>query len=335
MFRPTRFALGAPQLQKDYDKVWDGFNRRNARPGAEELGRVGERARLRLPDPEPAVRHLQAQGREGIAARRRRDRRPDPRPRGARHQDRADAERPRGDGPRRVEAAAQGAVARACRSKNANKRFATLPAADEAGRAVPAGGDRRLHRLLHRHPPRHQHGTHAASRQPAAAELQVGADRLSRPQLVDRRLGHAQVARPARPDQGARRRRARVRSLAGGSTTRPSSASSSARATRSGKPIADRRRARPRVRRGAAQRLVGARHPGLGIPAARAVPRQELRHHHLAVDRHARGARAVSLPRVRARRGRSEAAALPVGRGRPARRRLLDRGGNAPAHARR
>ena len=25
VFRPTRFALGAGELQKDYDKVWDGF----------------------------------------------------------------------------------------------------------------------------------------------------------------------------------------------------------------------------------------------------------------------------------------------------------------------
>lgn len=27
VFRPTKFALGAPQLQKDYDAVWDGFRR--------------------------------------------------------------------------------------------------------------------------------------------------------------------------------------------------------------------------------------------------------------------------------------------------------------------
>jgi len=27
VFRPTRFALAAPQLQKDYDKVWDGFKK--------------------------------------------------------------------------------------------------------------------------------------------------------------------------------------------------------------------------------------------------------------------------------------------------------------------
>jgi homogentisate 1,2-dioxygenase len=28
VFRPTKFALGAPQLQKGYDAVWDGFRRR-------------------------------------------------------------------------------------------------------------------------------------------------------------------------------------------------------------------------------------------------------------------------------------------------------------------
>jgi homogentisate 1,2-dioxygenase len=27
VFRPTAFALGAPQLQKDYDRVWDGFRK--------------------------------------------------------------------------------------------------------------------------------------------------------------------------------------------------------------------------------------------------------------------------------------------------------------------
>ena len=27
VFRPTRFALGAPQLQKDYDTVWGGFKK--------------------------------------------------------------------------------------------------------------------------------------------------------------------------------------------------------------------------------------------------------------------------------------------------------------------
>jgi homogentisate 1,2-dioxygenase len=27
VWRPTRFALSAPELQKNYDKVWDGFLR--------------------------------------------------------------------------------------------------------------------------------------------------------------------------------------------------------------------------------------------------------------------------------------------------------------------
>jgi homogentisate 1,2-dioxygenase len=27
VFRPTRFAMSAPELQKDYDKVWDGFKK--------------------------------------------------------------------------------------------------------------------------------------------------------------------------------------------------------------------------------------------------------------------------------------------------------------------
>ena len=27
VFRPTKFALGAPQLQKSYDAVWDGFKK--------------------------------------------------------------------------------------------------------------------------------------------------------------------------------------------------------------------------------------------------------------------------------------------------------------------
>jgi len=29
VFRPTRFAMSAPQLQKDYDRVWDGFKKKS------------------------------------------------------------------------------------------------------------------------------------------------------------------------------------------------------------------------------------------------------------------------------------------------------------------
>ena len=68
-----------------------------------------------------------------------------------------------------------------------------------------------------------------------------------------------------------------------------------------------RRRRRARVRLRPAERLVGARHPGLRVPAARAVPGQELRHDDLAVGRHAR--RAGALPRRAARAGPAAGAA--------------------------
>ena len=70
---------------------------------------------------------------------------------------------------------------------------------------------------------------------------------------------------------------------------------------------------RPRLRRDRAQRLVGPRHPGLGVRPARPVPRQVVRHVDLAVGhaagrprrglgRPARpGPRAAPLPRARAR----------------------------------
>ena len=49
-----------------------------------------------------------------------------------------------------------------------------------------------------------------------------------------------------------------------------------------------------------AQRLVGARHPGVGIPAARTVPRQEFRHHGFALGGDGGGAGAVPHRRFRA-----------------------------------
>jgi fumarylacetoacetase len=76
------------------------------------------------------------------------------------------------------------------------------------------------------------------------------------------------------------------------------------------------------VRRGAAERLVGARPAGLGIPAARPVPREKLRHDHFSVGRDAGRARALPLPGVCARRGRSQAPALPARRRGPAERGL-------------
>src|SRR3989442_8884316 len=103
-----RYSGSDPDFLNEKNGVCPCFFGRDARSRFEELGRVGERAGLRLSDPEPAVRHLQAQKFEGGAARRRGHRRPDLRPRRARREERADAERPRGDGKAGVEKAAEG-----------------------------------------------------------------------------------------------------------------------------------------------------------------------------------------------------------------------------------
>src|SRR6266850_267728 len=305
--------------------------RRDARPRPAQLGRVGARARLRVSDPEPAFRHLQAQGTEGAGARRRGDRRPDPRPRRARRAHRADAERPRGDGPQGGAQAAPRAVACPVGQVAATQTPAKVPCAHAADRAVPAGRGGRLQRLLHRHPPCDQYRPPAAPRQSAAAELQMGADRLSRPRLVDRRLGNGRAPSP-RTAQGARCARAR---LCAEPTPRLRGGARLHRRQRQPPRPHDpgRRSAGARVRRGAAQRLVGARYPGVGVPAPRPFPRQELRHHDLAVDRDDGRARALPLPGLCARRRRSAAAPLPARRSRSARRRARHRGGDAPAHA--
>ena len=176
-----------------------------------------------------------------------------------------------------------------------------MPQAEvDAGPAVP---DRRLHRLLHRHPPRHCGRQAVPARQPAAAELQVGADRLSRPRVVDQRerpaLSPSAWARP-RPPMPTRRRSAPTR----GSTTSWSSASSSAGRTWS----ASRSRwPRPKTMCSASRcSTTGARatssrweYQPLGP-----VPVEELRHHAVAVGRHA--GRAGAVPQaLRAARRRS------------------------------
>ena len=97
--------------------------------------------------------------------------------------------------------------------------------------AAPAGDDRRLHRLLRRHPPRDQRRPAVPARQPAAAELQVGPDRLPRPRLDGAALRRA-GAPPERPAQARRTRRRPASAPAATWTTSWSSASGSAPATR-------------------------------------------------------------------------------------------------------
>ena len=99
---------------------------------------------------------------------------------------------------------------------------AAMPVAPAARRGrvhdASAGDDRRLHRLLRRHPPRDERRQTVPARQSAAAELQVGADRLSRPRLVDRRQRRRRSA-AARPAQAAERRPRRRSGRAAISTT--------------------------------------------------------------------------------------------------------------------
>ena len=71
-----------------------------------------------------------------------------------------------------------------------------------------------------------------------------------------------------------------------------------------GEPVRARGRRASRVRRLPRQRLVGARHPGLGVRAARPVPRQVVRHVDLALDRADGGAGVGAHAPARARRTR-------------------------------
>ena len=104
---------------------------------------------------------------------------------------------------------------------------------DERRRADAAGRHRRLHGLLRVHFSRDSRRQPVSSREPAAAELQTRADRLSRPQLVDRRSAGRRSNRPSGQIKGAddaSRCSARPRD----SITRPKSAFCRIAATRSG-----------------------------------------------------------------------------------------------------
>ena len=143
--------------------------------------------------------------------------------------------------------------------------------------ALPVGG-RRLHGLLRIDLPRDQRRHDAAARRAAAARTTIRADRLSRARVVDRRRAGRRFARPCGQSEPEGRTRPIVRPVA------------AARLRAGGRAL---RRGRQRARRAGAdaeaertcfgavpaERLVGARHPGVGVSAARPVPRQELRDH--------------------------------------------------------
>ena len=120
----------------------------------------------------------------------------------------------------------------------------------------------------------------------------MGADRLSRARLVDRSVGPA-VPAAARPDSGTGRAGAGARAQPA-TRLRVGTRSVHRYRQRIGLAHRDRRRRFTCIRTLPAERLVGARHPGLGIPAAGPVSVEELRDDDLALDRDARGAGAVS-----------------------------------------
>jgi len=95
----------------------------------------------------------------------------------------------------------------------------------------------------------------------------------------------------------------------------------------------DQRGARAHRRLLSAERLVGARRTGLGIPAARPFPREELRQHHQPVGHHARGAGALPHAAIAAPGGRSGPAPLFVRRFGSARGGAGSRARSAAAHA--
>ena len=147
-----------------------------------------------------AYRCIDARQRTSVAHRHR-HRRPGARPRG-RGRDR-DRRHEHADGrcAGRVPRAARRDLAGSARRQRQARRAGEGAAAPGPGRACTALPHRRLHRLLHRHPPRHR-GRQAVPPGPAAdAQLQVGADRLPRARLLDRRERPALQA-PARPAKG-------------------------------------------------------------------------------------------------------------------------------------
>ena len=177
-------------------------------------------------------------------------------------------------------------------------------AADPAGRGhdAPAVRGRRLRRLLLLAPARHQRRQDLPARRRARC-CPTGATCPSATTVAPARSWSpgTDVQRPARPAEGPDERGTRRTGRAVASTSRPSSGSSSARRRSMGAAGADRGLRRPRVRRDAAQRLVGARHPGLGVRPARAVPRQVVRHLDQRVGHPAGGARRGARRRCPAR----------------------------------
>ena len=174
-------------------------------------------------------------------------------------------------------------------------------------RRRPSVHGRRLRRLLLVARARDEPRTALpAGRGAAASELAPPAGRLPRPRRDGRRQRNADRA-PVRPGEAADRGRSALRAepaarhRARARLRRRSRQSSRRAGAHGGVP-------RPRLRRRARQRLERARHPGLGVPAARPVPRKVVRDVDRRLGDAARAARGPVRPGAAAGSG---AAAVP------------------------
>ena len=158
--------------------------------------------------------------------------------------------------------------------------------------AAPAGEDRRLHGFLRRHPPCQQRRQAVPAGESAAAELQVCPRRLSRPGLVGACLRQRSAAAEG-PAQAGERDGADLRSQPQ-PRLRNGIRHLGRHRQRAGRADPDRRGGRAHRRLLPAERLVGARHPGLGGAAARPLPGEELPYLDQPLGRHAGGAGALS-----------------------------------------
>ena len=169
-----------------------------------------------------------------------------------------------------------GTGCRAARGRVARDAVEPLLLAARRRHHAPAVRGGRLRRLLLLAAARHQRRAHLPARRRAAQRPTGGTCRSATTVAPGRWSSPARTS-SARGASARARRDSAATARADGSTSRPSSASWSAARPRSATRSATADFARPRLRGDAAERLVGARHPGLGVRAAGAVPRQVVR----------------------------------------------------------
>ena len=232
--RVTAYAAGLEQFQKDYGAYGHALKKHfdpnqpigphawlgSTGPTTRSVGAGWPRPTATRTSRSRTCRSACSAPRRREAARRRRDRGRDPRSRGRaggrpvlRRGARGRPRPPRPTTLNRLFALGAG-PRRALRARLSELLARGRRRAEQAGGAAaprrrlhdaPAGPHRRLHRFLRRHPPRDQRRQAVPARQSAAAELQVRADRLSRPRLLGACPSGTPGPPPERPAQAARR----------------------------------------------------------------------------------------------------------------------------------